>query len=382
MTIQIRQFEPDEELGELETAWQDIQRRGGISHPMYSSEWVSTWWQIFGEGRRLYVAVLKEGGQAQAVLPLVQRTATMNRMFPYDRFELMGTGEPQEEEVFSEYVDVPALPSATEGLVIKAAVGLLSMDAAPWDDLLLPRIVPGSLADRCFRAAAKELGTDAEEVGGGECPYVELPEEPDQYLYEVSKKRRKRLRRGMRELDDMGEYTFRKAQSLKEALAMLETLAELHQARWQARGEPGAFASERFFRFHRTFIRRTFDLGWPELWTLRLNGEPIACRYNIRYNGTVSCYIGGIRTLDNDKVRPGFLSHYLAIRNAIETGAKEYDFLLGDFYYKRSLSNRSRKLITLRICQADLKDSVRKGLASAVRGLRDLRPSWLGGEEE
>ncbi len=69
------------DIRKLGSAWQEIQRAGGVSHPMYSWEWVSTWWEVFGEGRRLQAFVARKGGEAVAIAPFACREARMNRLF-------------------------------------------------------------------------------------------------------------------------------------------------------------------------------------------------------------------------------------------------------------------------------------------------------------
>ena len=124
--------------------------------------------------------------------------------------------------------------------------------------------------------------------------------------------------------------------------------------------------------FQRTFIRRTFELGWPELWTLRVGGETLACRYNMRYGSTIYCYGGGMIP---HKAGVGVLCHYFGIRAAIQSGAAEYDFMLGRQPHKLSLSNGTRELVTLRIARNSVKERLRQAVCGVFRRVKRLRPS-------
>ncbi|MGD2175219.1 MAG: GNAT family N-acetyltransferase [Candidatus Brocadiaceae bacterium] len=380
MNVHILQFEPGDDLGELEAAWRSIQGTGGVSHPMYSWEWVSTWWQVFGSGRTLLAGVRGDEEGSAAIVPVVHRSAVMNRLFPYERLELLGTGEATRHEVYSEYVDFPVRPGVGADEVAPAVQRLLHA-VEKWGDIVLHRVRRGSVAHEACVRFAEEAGHSVDELRSGPCHYIELPESADDYLYELSKKRRYQLRRTIRRLEDLGEVTCERARSLEDALEVLSDLARLHQERWEALGEAGVFAGDLFPRFHEEFLRRTFELGWPQLWRVKLDGEPIACRYNLRYEGTVYCYLSGMKLLEDTRIQPGILAHYRCIEHAIETGAKEYDFMLGDQHYKESLSNSVRELVSVRICRNTLKEKLRRGVVSAVRGARKLRPSWLGGED-
>jgi len=390
MTVQIVEFGPGESLDRLEPAWRQVQDAGGVSHPMYSWEWMSTWWHAFGRNRELLAFVLADDSGSVAVAPFVRRRARMNRLFTFRRLELMGTGERQQDEVYSEYVDLPAVADLPPTDAAPLADQVMALDGDyRWDDVMLFRVRPDSLACTAMSEAARRAGLSVRRLHTGLCPYVELPSSMDDYLMGLGKKRRYQTRRSLRLLEDLGELTHEKAQTLDDALAMLDELEKLHQARWEARGEHGVFASNLFEMFHREFIRRTFDLGWPELWTVRLDGEPIACRYDLRYRDRIYCYLSGMRLLEDSRIQPGIVAHYYAIEEAIGTGAKQYDFMMGEQSYKTSLSNASRELVTVRICRRGLKERARRGLVAAVcnarrtvRGAQGVLPSWLGGSEE
>jgi hypothetical protein len=59
----------------------------------------------------------------------------------------------------------------------------------------------------------------------------------------------------------------------------------------------------------------------------------------------VFCYQSGLHYSSDNRLKPGFLTHYLAIRHCLEqTALQEYDFLAGDSQYKRSLTTANRPL--------------------------------------
>jgi len=364
----------------LEKAWVAVQEAGGVSHPMYSWEWASTWWEVFGEGRELLGLTARAEGRVLAIAPFVLRRARMNRLFTFRRLELVGTGEDQRDEVFSEYVDFPVLPGAGVGAVERLADEVLGLDgAASWDDLVLYRVRPQSVACTVLASRLSRRGLCLSRLDSDRCPYVALPRTAEEYDRQLSANRRQQIRRGLRALERMGEVSFRKAATVGEALETLDHLARLHQARWRDRGRQGAFASDRFRAFHRRFVERTFDRGWPELWTLRVKGEALACLYNINYQGRICFYQSGVRVMPNDRIRPGLLAHYLAVRAAIQAGATEYDFLLGAAQYKLSLSNAARELVTLRASRPGAREALRRTLVSVVRPVRRVLAGAGGG---
>lgn len=379
MRIEILDCRSADGIARLEAAWRELQQAGGVSHPMYTWEWMSTWWEVFGEERSLLALIASENGRVAAIAPFVRHRARMNRLFSFRRLELMGTGEDERDEVFSEYVDIPSRPGTGREAAERLADEILNADGkGKWEDIVLHRVRPESSAYMALQTCAQRRGMSAKNVSEGKCPYVELPDIIEDYMKQLGKKRRHQTRRSMRDLAKLGKVSFEKADSLDEALATLHMLGQLHQGRWEARGKPGVFSSQRFTQFHRQFIGQTFALGWPQLWTLRLDGEPIACRYNLRYQDRISCYLSGTRILERSRIQTGIVAHYFCIKEAIESGAMEYDFMLGEQAYKLSMSNAARELVTLRISRPCAKETLRKAACSVVGRVRRLR-AGVGG---
>ncbi len=380
LAIEVLDAGDEEDLHLLEAAWRDIQNSGGVAHPMYSWQWVQTWCEEFGEGCSLRAVVAWRRGVAVAIAPVARRSVRLGRLFRYRRLDLMGTGEDEADEVFSEYVDWPVRPDLAPGVAEQVAERLLEeADGWGWDDLMAPRIQPNAVARRALIEAARSRRLRVQESRAGACPYVALPGDVDGYDRNLSSNRRQQLRRGIRGLEIMGEVGFRRSETLDEAVEDLARLGRLHRDHWHGRGKEGAFASERFGRFHRRFIERTFPLGWPEIWTLSVDGRAMACLYNIRYGDRIAFYQCGIRALSDQRIRTGMIAHYYAIREAIRSGATEYDFLIGDARYKRSLGNAERDLVTLRLSRRSLKERTRRLATRLARRLRRLKAGGRGG---
>ena len=69
------------------------------------------------------------------------------------------------------------------------------------------------------------------------------------------------VRENLRLHGEIGPVAIGAAGRLSEALGWLDEMAELHQQRWVARGQSGAFASGRFFAFHRMLLQAAFEDG-------------------------------------------------------------------------------------------------------------------------
>jgi hypothetical protein len=47
----------------LEAVWNDTVDRARVAHPFLRHEWLRTWWECFGEGRRPHVLIVKSGSR-------------------------------------------------------------------------------------------------------------------------------------------------------------------------------------------------------------------------------------------------------------------------------------------------------------------------------
>jgi CelD/BcsL family acetyltransferase involved in cellulose biosynthesis len=201
-------------------------------------------------------------------------------------------------------------------------------------------------------------------------------------MHALGSSRRYVVTRSLRELEKWseGKWELRRAGTplaLEEGAAALR---ELHAERWSADGRSGVFASERFSRFHAAVMPRlligedgaSLDLSW-----LVVRGRAVAAAYSIVYGGKLHFYQSGRRVDVPRAVRPGIALHAMAIRHAIESGLREYDFLAGAARYKRELSLATRPLVTLRAVGRGVRargvEAVRLLTESAIARMRVVR---------
>jgi CelD/BcsL family acetyltransferase involved in cellulose biosynthesis len=177
---------------------------------------------------------------------------------------------------------------------------------------------------------------------------AKLREAGADYLATRSPNTRQQIRRSERyfaDLADGGPVTITEAASVPEGLAMLESLAGLHQATWVSRGKPGAFAKPFFRRFHRALVEAGLPAGMIALQKVAIGDIIIGYLYNFRFRNQMLAYQSGLHYRNEvSAARPGLLAHAAAIREAALQNIEIYDFLAGDDRYKRSLSESSHTL--------------------------------------
>ena len=223
-------------------------------------------------------------------------------------------------------------PLCLGGAEVHAA--LLRTAAAAADGLVLSGVSAATLAAapgaafRCQRRIA---------------PFIDLAAAGGDYLATLSANTRQQIRRSGRHFAAHGPLLLERAETLDTARAMLDEMIGLHAASWQARGQPGAFATPFIRRFHAALLAEAMPRGEIDLLRLSAAGATIGLLYNFRLGHRVSAYQSGF-VPGGGHARPGLSCHAAAIAHAMERGDRVYDLLAGADRYKLSLAHETEPL--------------------------------------
>lgn len=323
--------------------WEALLAESSRRSIFLSAAWIETWLETYGAGFECeWVRWEAQGRVVAGVLAVAGRRRVKG--LPIRAVYTNATGEARERTPLAEYNDVLCAPG-WEAAAASALAGYL--DARRWDCAYVSGYGDGSVLE-AFVAAQPAPLVFVEER---HAPYVDLADVPQAgFESTLTGKVGNHIRRNRRlyEVRD-GAYAIVPAGSLDAALGDFREMARLHNLRWQARGIRGSFESPAVVAFHEKLISRLWDAGQVDLLCAR-SGEAVAgYLYNFRVDGRVCVFQTGFRYEDDSKLSPGILTHALAIEHYRRLGCTEYDFLAGDALYKRSLSNRTRRLRWTRV---------------------------------
>lgn len=370
--LRIRIIDRVSELESRAADWRALMKRASNAQPVLTPMWLLAWWREFGWASELRTVAVEDGDELVGLVPLAWRRAAHVGSIPVRRLELLGTGEPEQDEICSEYVGVLAVRGRENEVAAAFAAGLRDGALGAWDEL---RMTAMNGDDPLVPVLVRELrasGIPAHMERSGLCPYIPLDGTWEDYLGALGAERRYLVNRSLRELEKWagGEWRLHRARTADDLAEGRRILEELHAARWTPAGRGGVFASERFSRFHSEVMPRLLageDETGLELAWLTARGHPMAVVYNIVYANKVYFYQSG-RLVDlPTSLRPGIAIHALSIRDSIERGRREYDFLAGATRYKRALALASRSIVGVRA----VSPSLRGKLVEAARSLAD-----------
>jgi CelD/BcsL family acetyltransferase involved in cellulose biosynthesis len=180
---------------------------------------------------------------------------------------------------------------------------------------------------------------------------------------------RRKIRQSLRAF---GPLEVEWAETPEHALDIFNELLLLHQARWNASGQPGAFASRRRAAFHREIIPRLLPRRSVILFRVRTPKRTLACLYHFIEQERVLFYQSGAAVFDDNRLRPGFVAHALCMQACAERGLIEYDFLAGHSPYKEEFATLHRELIWATMRRRRLPVIVTQSIRSTKQFLRRI----------
>ena len=279
------------DLEALRPAWEALLAESAADGPMLSPPWLLAWWRAFGAegGRRLAVAAFHERDRLVGLAPLIARTVRHRPGIPFRRLELLGTGEPEADEVCSEHLGILA-ERGREGLRGARSGGGARPGRAGALGRDRPRPPRRGLA-HSSRALASELarvGAPLDiEAAGSRLLRRAAALVRRAYTAKLSPGSRYLLSRSARDFERWagGELAFHAARTPAEVEEGRRVLIALHGERW---GGGGAFASPRFRAFHEEVMAAMFARGALEVLWMTARGEPFAAAYNLVWRGKLT----------------------------------------------------------------------------------------------
>jgi CelD/BcsL family acetyltransferase involved in cellulose biosynthesis len=368
-------LEPLGDLDRLGAAWRALEPRSDPSF-FQSWGWIGCWLRHLPPERRALVASAWIGDVVVGLGVFVPCRERRHRILPARTLRLHESGEPALDSLFVEHNGLLA-DRAHAPAVWMAILGLLTRRGA-WDRVLLAGL-PAPAVERCLEAA-RAHGRRAVVQHGRRSAHLDLMalRRSGRALADaLSRNTRHQLARARRLYEAIGPVTLRSAASAGEALAMLDRLKGLHQASWRRRGQPGCFANPAFETFHRDLIRARFASGEIQLLAAAAGARPIGYLYNFAHGDRVYAYQSGFDDVADGRLKPGLVTHALAIEQATRAGFAAYDFMAGENRLKASFASDWSEMLWLGVGGSSAVSWLDRQLVDLEDRMRASGPLWV-----
>ncbi len=332
---------------QLEPLWRRVEAR---SRPSFflSWPWIRCWLNETGSQPCLLQGRLDGDIKLLGLFHLARRSRFG---LPVRALALHQTGRPIEDAIFIEYNGFLCTEDAPETADAQALAFIAGRhcrlgkgSALRWNELLLSGV------DESWAGLADELGLEVQIMSQLPCYGMDLDAEvkgSDDLLQTFSANTRQQIRRSLKIYRESGPISLSVARSPDQIGQYLAELKDLHQATWQRRGLPGAFANPHF----ESFLTRLARDGSAAVDLLKIaaGDRPIGVLCNFRNRSIVHNYQSGLVYADDNRLKPGLVSHFLAMQHYRAAGLSHYDLMAGDSRYKQSLGRQTGTLVWLRV---------------------------------
>ncbi len=348
--------------------WRELEARVGVAPLMASESWTRTWLTHYGDTVRYRFLLAEDNGQLRGICLYSESTERKAALLTLQTRHLGTAGDPVQESVVVEYNSFLVEPAYRPAFIDAVAHWLLTQSGG--DTVHLDGFTSEETQELTAHWAVVETRQR-------ESKYLDLSvirTQGGDLIDSLGRSTRANLRKRIREY---GDLQLEWAETLEAANNIFDELIELHQARWQADGQPGAFASRRFSAFQRALLTELFPQGRCVAFRVRHQGVTVGCLFLLVDRGRMLDYLSGLASFDQ-KPSPGLVAHYLCQCEALKRGFNAYDFLVGDKRHKDNLSTHCQILTWTRLVRPTLKNRLVATLTQLKRRLRRNSPLPLG----
>ena len=378
--------------------WRQLERHLTEVPLACSADWTQTWLEQYGDVVRPWFVVGLVGQEVQGICLLSESRRQHCGPFPVRSLHIGTAGEPYGSSVCVEYNDVLVQPDYRVAFLTALQQWIASeqWDQCQWDGFSETALASwpewrqsrfSSLADSVLQPVTEFRPETRLTVRDRlrESRYFDLEQlraAGGEILASLGKSTRSNLKR---RLNQIGPIELEWAETLPQAEEIFAELVQLHQARWNAVGQPGAFASSRFFSFQQRLIQRLFPEKRVVLVRVKTPTATVGCLYLLVDRNRLLDYVSGFISFE-DFPSPGLISHYLCMEAALERGYSAYDFLVGDKRHKENLGKSSQQLqwrvcerprwkYRWRNCLQSCRQITKRMVTPVINRIRAMRPS-------
>ncbi|KAF0121653.1 MAG: hypothetical protein FD151_1131 [bacterium] len=331
MDVKTELYTGSSAFGILEEDWRELIDKSSANEVFLTCQWQSTWWRHFGKDKALRLMAFrqKKGALMGLVSFSVESSPDGKRVMRF----LGGTD-------VTDYLDIIAR-SGYEEDICRNTVDFWKSTENEWDFIDLHCLKETSITLNILKQLLDENGYYAEVSVEDVCPKVSLPSSWGEYLESLDKKDRHELRRKIRRVERVSQsandYGVKNSGSVTEGI---EHFLLLHR---KSNVQKGDFMNRDMELFFQDIANILFPENWLNLSFLYMDETCMASSMCFDYQNKVYLYNSGYDP-DYSYLSPGIVLVAHLIREAIESGRSEFDFLRGEEDYKYRLGAKDSNI--------------------------------------
>jgi CelD/BcsL family acetyltransferase involved in cellulose biosynthesis len=327
--------------------WDRLIDLAGIEHPFLGHDWIQSWWESFGAGRKLNILLVKDGEELVGIAPLMMSRKRMYGVSVRELGFMYNDHTPRFDFIVAR----------NHASVYQAIWRHLCDRREEWDLLKLCQIDSGSRTLMELPLLAAASGCQVGTWPSIESPFLRMEGSFDQYFKSLNSGLRQNLKRRMKRLEERGAVEFECVSAEEQIDGALPDAFRIEADSWKGSAGTAIECDPELQKFYSLVAHRAARRGALYLTFLRANGRRIAFDLSLIHNNK--------RFI----LKPGYLQEYrtcspgqqltaMTIRDAFARGLTEIDFLGAAEEWKLSWTSERRKSYWLFVFQKDLRGSL------------------------
>ncbi|MFK5892818.1 MAG: GNAT family N-acetyltransferase [Pseudomonadota bacterium] len=316
------------QLIHIKALWNDLNCQCNNNNLFTSFAWIENWLNIFQKNDwQLYVITIYYQNNLISIAPFYIQNN--NKYFQKSTLYIIGQGEPEISEVASEYIDILINKDfeneVIDGLIEKInalKVDEISFRAVLFNSNLIKLVKKSYYYTPCYKHLRYII----------ECNNWSVEQ--------LSKNTRSRYKRSINQLNKKkAVFCWLKSDRFFNAFSKL---TDLHQKRWQKRGQLGAFYHQNFIAFHKNLLTNN-QINRVRMSAILVDEQPIIINYYLADETTLYFYQTGWNEEKYANFSLGLALHIWSIEHCEHLN---YDLMMGNVVnsYKSKFSNSKQKM--------------------------------------
>jgi CelD/BcsL family acetyltransferase involved in cellulose biosynthesis len=306
--------------------WDALWRKADLS-VFQNFAWVRAFWRAYGPDLNVCSLVARRSDAVVAILPLALQRRTL-------RF--LGSPESDYNDILCLRHDacwaVPALLSALMDLPL------------PWKSCVFENLPSDARLLQGMRNLPHALQRHLQIVFQCHCPTILLENHREETLRRLLQK--KSLKRHENSLAKRGRVAFRHVQDRAEIKQHLESFFHQHITRHAAAGNVSRFLRPKSRDFYYAMVDELDPRSELRFSVLELNDRPVAYHFGFQTGEKYYWYKPAF-DVEYKKESPGEVLLRNLFRHAQSNGIREFDFTIGDEFFKTRFANFYKKNLTV-----------------------------------
>lgn len=358
------------DVTEIETTWRDIEK-GNANSFFLTWSWLGPWVRLVIKKRDLYLFQLKNQDRIVALCFITLcKTKRMRGLITVRQVQI-NEHLARKLNMVIQYNSI-LTEAGYENIAWEYFIKTIEDWNKTWDEIAISSLTEEQIKRITNTGTKLKLVIDKTHRTW-KIPLNSEYGQPEKLLTYFKSKSRQQLRQSLKAChNEFGEITVSAAENYDQALSYFMQMESLHTAKWIKAGKSGSFANANWVKFHQDVINTGFPRG--EIIMLRVHGtsETLGFLYGCIYSGTAYMIQTGFIESRNNRLRPGYVSHFYAMLYCVKNNLNYYDFLPDDeLSYKKFFTNPGEPIHWVQYQKRKMKFFIEKTLRLIIACIRN-----------